>query len=205
VSNVGREAAFAPPATATPAKPRYWLWQPPGVLLYAAVALSVLMALWLSSVRSEVGQWATTVVSLSIAGIWVVRIAGAARERLQSSPVEWIRWLAIPAILGIAGLILWSDAPFGVRLSLSRAGMDQAATEVMAGDTTERQWIGLWAVDGVEKIPGGIRFIVASGDTNERWGFAYSETGGRPAIMDPNDGYEHLDGDWWLWTDGTRG
>lgn len=47
-----------------------------------------------------------------------------------------------------------------------------------------------------------MRFIVASGDSieGERWGFAYSETGGRPPIMDREDEYEHLDGPWWIWT-----
>jgi hypothetical protein len=161
------------------------------------------MALWLSSIRSEIGQVATAVVWISVACIWVVRVVGAARERLRFSPVERIRWLAIPAIFGVFGLVIWSGAPFDVRLSLSRAGMDQAAAEVIAGATTERQWIGLWAVEDVERIPGGMRFVVGSGDSSERWGFAYSETSGRPAIMDGDDGYEDLDGGWWIWTDGS--
>lgn len=203
MSNAAEGAAPAsPPATVEPSPPRYRVWRAPGVLSYAAVAFAVLMALWLSSIQSHVGQWATAVVWLSIAGSWVVRIGGAARERLRFSPVEWTRWLAIPAIFGIIGLIIWSNAPFDVRLALSRAGMDQAAAQVIADDRAERQWIGLWAVEDVERIPAGMRFIVASGDSNERWGFAYSETGGRPAIMDGDDRYERDDGNWWIWTDG---
>jgi hypothetical protein len=202
---VNAGSALGSAATVEPASPRFWLWRAPGVPFYAAVGLAVLMALWLSSLRSEVGQWATALVWLSIAGLWVVRVVGSARGRLRSSRAEWIRWLAIPAIFGLAGLIIWSGAPFAVRLALSQAGMDQAAGEVIAGDTTERQWIGLWAVDDVERIPGGMRFIVASGDSNERWGFAYSETGGRPAIMDGEDRYERLAGNWWIWTDGPDG
>ena len=203
--NAAEGSALGSSATVEPTSPRFWLWRPPGVSFYAAVGLAVLMALWLSSLRSEVGQWATALVWLSIAGLWVVRVVGSARGRLRSRRAAWIRWLAIPAIFGLAGLIIWSGAPFAVRLALSQAGMDQAAGEVIAGDTIERQWIGLWAVDDVERIPGGMRFIVASGDSNERWGFAYSETGGRPAIMDGEDAYEPLAGNWWIWTSGPDG
>jgi hypothetical protein len=203
MNNAAEGSALGSAATVEPASPPDRLWRPPGVPFYAAVAFAVLMALWLSSLRSEVGQWATALVWLAVAGLWVVRVVGSAKGRRRFSRAEWIRWLAIPASFGLAGVIVWSGAPFAVRLALSQAGMDQAAGEVTAGDTTERQWIGLWAVDDVERIPGGMRFIVASGDSAERWGFAYSETGGRPAIMDGSDTYEHLDGSWWIWTDGA--
>jgi hypothetical protein len=196
VSDAADDATLGSGAIVEPTSPSRRPRRAPGFLFYAAIGLAVLLALWLSSIRSEVGLWATTVVWLAITSAWVVRIVGSAREHLRFSPVESFRWLAIPSILGLAGLIIWSGAPFDVRLSLSRAGMDQAAAEVIAGNTTERQWIGLWAVDNVERIPGGMRFIVASGDSKERWGFAYSERGGRPAIMDGSDRYEHLDGSW---------
>jgi hypothetical protein len=34
----------------------------------------------------------------------------------------------------------------------------------------------------------------------DQWGFAYSNEG-RPANVDGNDSYRHLDGGWWRWTD----
>lgn len=161
------------------------------------------MGLWVSSIQSDAGRWGTELVWIALAGVWGVRIVGAALvARLRFRVVEWIRWLAVPAILGVVFAITQSGAPFDVRLSLSRAGMDRTAAEVMAGGATDREWIGLWPVENVERIPGGMRFIVMGGGFIDRWGFAYSDTGDRPPIMDGEDGYEHLDGNWWIWTDG---
>jgi hypothetical protein len=192
------------PVPAAPGKAvRYWLWRPPGALFYVAVVLAAVMGLWVSSIQSVVGSWGFQAIWIALAGVWFIRVLGAAVvQRLRFGVVEWIRWLAVPAILGVVVAITQASAPFDVRLSLSRAGMDEAAAEVMAGGTTDRQWIGLWPVQDVERIPGGMRFIVMGGGFIDRWGFAYSQTGDRPAIMDGEDRYERLDGDWWLWIDG---
>ncbi len=188
--------------TAAPGR-RSWMWLPPGVVFYATVAFAVIEGLWVSSIQSLVGFGFTVMLWFSLAGIWIARIVGAAlATRLRFGLAESVRWLMAPVILAMVYLIMQSGLPFDARLSLSRAGMDQAAAEVMAGGTTDRDWIGLWAVEDVDRIPGGMRFIVMSGGLIDHWGFAYSETGGRPAIMAGEDSYSHLDGNWWIWTDG---
>jgi hypothetical protein len=180
---------------------RYWLWRPPGILFFAATAFAVFVGLWVSSIQSFGGLHFTMVLWFSLAGIWVARFTGATlTARLRFSLAEWVRWLAVPVILGSVFLLTRTSVPFDVRLSLSRGAMDQAAAEIMAGGSTDRDWIGLYAVERVEQIPNGMRFVVAGGGFIDGWGFAYS-TDGAPANVDGNDDYEHLDGNWWIWTD----
>ncbi len=136
-----------------------------------------------------------------LAGVWIVRLVGAAMaDRLRFGVGEWIRWLGVPLILGVVFLLTRTSVPFDVRLSMSRDAMNQAAIEIMAGGGTDREWIGLYPVERVERTPNGMRFLVAGGGFIDRWGFAYS-TDGPPANVDGNDSYEHLDGAWWIWTD----
>ena len=132
---------------------RHWLLLPPGVLFYLAVAFAVLQGVWVSSLQSFVGLIGTVVVWFSLAGLWAFRLLGAAIvARLRFSVAEWARWLGVPLILGVVYLWTQTGAPYELRLSLSRPAMDQAAAEIIAGGSIDRDWIGLWPVDSVERL-----------------------------------------------------
>jgi hypothetical protein len=118
---------------------------------------------------------------------------------------HWIRWLAVPIVMGLALLVMRADVLFDIRFSLSRGAMDQMAADVMAGGPMERGWVGLYGVGELERLDKGFRFQVAEGILG-RQGFAYALDGepGQRLEQDPlwtNAWHEPLGGGWWLWAE----
>jgi hypothetical protein len=193
----------APTRASSSRAPRRWLLRPPGVLFYLAVGFAVAEGIWVSSIQSFGGLMFTMLLWYLLAAIWAARAVGAAiATRLRFARAEWIRWLGVPLIMGVTYFWTQTGAPFDLRLAWSRTAMDQVAAEVMAGGTTDRDWIGLWPAEDVERLPGGMRFIVADCGLADRCGFAYSASGSISGIDpdNPND-YERLDEHWFTWTD----
>ncbi len=137
-----------------------------------------------------------------MAGIWLIRFFfGAAwTKRLRLPILHWIRWMAIPLVLGAVFLLTETSVPSDVRLSLSRQAMDQAAAEVMAGGSTDRSWIGLYPAERVERITNGMRFAIAGSGFIDQLGLAYS-TDDYPAGTYGTDEYSPLGGGWWTWVE----
>jgi hypothetical protein len=189
-------------ALAVPSR-RQRLLRAPGLLFYLGVALAVVEGIKASSLQSFGDSVVTQLIWWPLAAIWGARfLAALTVARLQFSLSEWVRWLGVPLILGLVFVWARSDGPYDLRLALSRQAMDQAAMEIVAGGSTDRGWIGLWPAEDVERIPGGMRFIVSGGGFIDTWGFAYSMSGSRSDITDPEseDSYAQLDGGWFLWT-----
>ena len=59
------------------------------------------------------------------------------------------------------------------------------------------RWLGVYPVDRVETITGGMRFLVKGTGFLDREGFAYSPNGPPKAIGE--DYYTHFSGPWYLW------
>jgi len=138
-------------------------------------------------------------VCLLVTGVWLVRFLHAAwSNRLDLPGAEWLRWLAIPAIFFVALRLTETTIPFDIRLAVSRGAMDQAAAEVMAGASTNREWIGLYPAESVERTSNGMRFLIADSGFFDRIGLAYAPSG-EPAGIDGTDEYQPLDGGWWRW------
>jgi hypothetical protein len=138
---------------------------------------------------------------LLLAAGWLVRFVGAGLTRRLHLPVaHWLRWLAIPTVLGATLLLTQTSLPHDVRFSLSRGAMDEAAGAVMAGGSTDLGWIGLYPVERMERVSNGMRFLVSGSGFIDRAGFAYSPTG-RPDGIDGTDDYEPLVGGWWAWVE----
>ena len=132
--------------------------------------------------------------------VWLGRFVAALGVNHLRLPVRvWLRWIAVPAVLAFVFVLCRTDIPYDVRLALSRAAMDQAAAEVMAGGSSEPRWIGLYPAESVERIPDGTRFLIDGAGFINGVGFAYSANGSRPADVDGSSLYQRIDGDWWLW------
>jgi hypothetical protein len=190
-----------PTAPSSSSSRRFWVWRPPGLAFYASTLFVVFLGLASVSLPSFLGPAVGQVLWLTMAGIWLVRLAGAGiAERLRFGMLEWVRWLVVPPVFAAAYLVASTTIPFDVRLSLSRAGMDQAAAEIMAGGSTDRDSIGLYAVSHVERIRNGVRFLVSGGGFIDQWGYAYSRGAGPTEDDGGLSSYQHLDGDWWIWT-----
>lgn len=179
----------------------HWAWEPPGIIFHCATALAVLAAFDANSRGAFLMAASTQMAWFLLAGIWLVRFVGAAStKRLRLPVLHWIRWMAVPLVLGVAFLLTQTSVPSDVRFSVSRGAMNQAAAEVMAGGSTNRSWIGLYPAERVERIANGMRFIVAGSGFIDQVGFAYS-TDAHPAGTDGIDKYEPLGDGWWTWVE----
>lgn len=170
------EAAEASHVISTGADARHRLLGPPGVLFYRATAIAIVVAD--ANSRASLGLLLLALpIWVLLAAIWLLRFLDAAwTERLRLPLRHWVRWLAVPVVLGVVFVLTRYDVPFDVRLAASWGAMDQAAAEVMAGGSTDRGWIGLYPVQGVEWIPNGMRFLIDD-DGLGTIGFAYAPTG----------------------------
>lgn len=185
------------------ARARNRLLGPPGTLFYVTAAIAVVVALDANSRASLKMLFFALPIWLVLAGIWVLRFGGAVRtQRLRFSLSHWLRWLVIPAGLGLVYLLIRSDVPFDVRLAASRGAMDRVRAEVMAGKAIDRAWIGLYPVQAIQRIPNGMRFVIDDSGLLSA-GFAYA-TAGEP-VSDDNplwccDAYLPVGDGWWFWS-----
>ena len=182
---------------------------PPGIPLYVATAFAILIAIDANSRSSFTGFLLTAAVWFVLACIWTIRFvaaAVAARSRPRLPAAYWIRWLAIPIVMGSVFLVTRTEALFDARLALSRPALNQMAVEVMAGGPLARGWVGLYDVGDVDRLDNGLRFVIDDIGLS-RHGFAYASSG-EPAQSTKEDfglwtdaWYEPLGDGWWLWTE----
>jgi hypothetical protein len=180
---------------------------PPGAFFYLAAAVAIVIALDANSRMSFITFMIAGSIWFVVAAIWLVRFAWTVFYiHRQMRIAEQVRWLVIPAAMGLVFLVTRTDVLFQGRLDLSRSALDEMATEVMAGGPTDRGWVGLYNVGEVERTANGFRFEV-----DDSWlyrlGFAYS-TDGEPELTEANysplwagTGMRSIGGGWWLWTE----
>lgn len=178
---------------------------PPGALFYGATTISVIVALDAAS-RPSLGRFAfVALIGLGIAGLWFGRFAIAAwRSRVRIPQAHWIRWLAVPVLLGLVAVAGYSGAVFDARLAFSRGAMDQLAAKVTAGGPMRSGWVGLYEVSEPERTANGFRFVIDDYGLY-RIGFAYSPNG-KPELAEDNYSplwdftvFEPVGEGWWLW------
>jgi hypothetical protein len=178
-----------------------WVLGPPGIIVFLATGFAILAAFDANSRQSFAVQLFALGASTVVALVWLFRFLETVwRTHLRWPVSHWARWLAVPLLFVAAYLMTEAGVPFDVRLALSREAMNRAAAEVIAGDTTTRSSIGLYPVTQVERLPNGMRFLVAGSGMIDTIGFAWFRTG-QPDPPDGSDRYEPLDGGWWLWID----
>jgi hypothetical protein len=172
----------------------------PGRWTYLASVGLFVLALEASS-RSS---WSGVLFAGSLATLaflaWIIWLALTLLQRgVRLPPRDWARWLAFPAVLGVAFLVSWSPLPFEVRLGLSRPGMDAAASTLEAGGDATFGWIGWFPVERTDRLEGGFRFLISGSGFLDPIGFAYMRDGEPPVIGE--DRYEPIGDGWWLWVE----
>ncbi len=101
---------------------------PPGVPFYLATAIAIIVALDANSRASFEMLLLALPIWLLLAATWFLRFLGAAwTERLRLPWRHWLRWLVIPAALGLVFVLTRYDVPFDVRLAASRGAMCPAS------------------------------------------------------------------------------
>jgi F0F1-type ATP synthase assembly protein I len=178
--------------------------QPVGLSLGLALAAAVLLSIsaWVFSVPGSYFSpslflpFGWFLLGLAWIG-WVLYIA--LRHRSAFTPRQAVRLLAAPLLGVMAFAVVETDAAFQVRYAASKGAMNAVAREVAAGSRSPQgiDRIGLWNVEKVERVRGGMRFLVEDTGFLDPVGFAYSPRGKPPVIGE--DFYEHFDGPWWIW------
>lgn len=139
---------------------------------------------------------------LVVGVVLVVRVLTLlARAPVRREPLAlWTGALTVALLVFAAGV--W-DVSLRARFELSENAMNEVAREVIRGErdpeTIER--IGLWNVDNVRRVAGGMRFTVRNAGFNSPTGFAY-QADGRP-LYDGVGGYRYYRAGWYIWEGGS--
>lgn len=181
---------------------------PPGIPLFGATVVAILVAVEANSRGSFVQAVMAGVAWTVIGTVWFARFWMAqAPGRPPMTRGDRLRWLAIPVALGVVFALTRTDLVKEARFDLSRGALDDMATDVMAGGSIERGWVGLYDVGAVERTANGFWFVLAD-DGLSRIGLAFAPEG-EPRESEENFSpvwqpaeFQHLDGPWWTFAQG---
>ena len=141
-------------------------WRPPRLIFHTFVLLTALTLIWSASLPGwsfdsfMLGATATFILGV----VWVIRLIEALIRR---RPSKW--FLAAPVLAALAALIIASGAPLAIRWNLSQPAFDRAATSFQAksddgGSHSNKQRIGLYTIDGWERLgDGSVVLALSSG------------------------------------------
>jgi len=173
----------------------------PSWISHAFAALALAYAVYAFSVPGSyffAGMLAFWVWAI-VCAVWLIRLLVAAVLRRTTTFRRVGHWLVTPVVAVLAFTIVQTGAPLRVRFELSHGAMDSTARAVIAGTKAPRtvRRIGFWDVTTVERIRGGMRFLVADTGFLDPAGFAYSPNGTPEVIGE--DYYAHYAGPWYIW------
>lgn len=192
------------------------LWWPDAAFLVLPIVLLCLVVV--PFVRIDLAPWlvapplaAVTLWAASAPGYYVLPLAGATLLAALLGVVMLVRfnlrrrpptreakraWLAC-VVLGIVMAFVSAGAmPLELRFRLSEGAMVRLARDVLDGRRNPAgvEWVGLWKVKDVERIPGGVRFLVDGAGLFDQHGFLYVTNG-----LPPPDARYYGSG-WYTWS-----
>jgi hypothetical protein len=192
-----------------PGRVAAFLLRPPGWLLHGLLAIVVLVVLYACSMPGLIFIPAVfgVLAAVCLGVIWLVRFTTAAilvarfRVRILQPPGAGRRWATVPVCLVGVAILLVTRVPLYVTFWISRSATDRLAAELTQPSfcyyPNANRRLGVYSVDRVETITGGMRFLVKGTGFMDQEGFAYSPNGPPQAIGE--DYYTHFSGPWYLW------
>lgn len=132
---------------------------PPGLLFNGAAIAMFVVAVWRGSERTD---QLDTIMLVALGWLilllgWLIRVLEAAADGTVRGSG---RWVLAPALFAIAAILVFGGFAFDVRFGLSRAALDQAAMDALAGQVPAAGWIGLYPVREVTVDGGSVRIDV---------------------------------------------
>lgn len=178
---------------------RRWFTGPPGWLFGALVAGNVAL-----TVVAYAGPGRFLTAWLACAAVWIgLGLSAVARVGLTLAQHGWrgfgartaARWATVAAVAVLTAGAVFAGVPVRAGLQLAKPDMIAFAE---GADATSR--VGPYPVERAERLPGGgARFLIDGTGLLDASGFAYVPGGAPPVIGE--DGYRHLDGAWYIWTE----
>ena len=170
-----------------------WIAIPVGLVLFSLWASSIPCGHFFAQILLFYG-WALAIGTAIL--VYFVRVFR--QHRIRPGIFEGTTLTAFVSTFAL----LTFEAPMMARFALSLPAMNDTAKRVMAEpkDADEVRRIGLWPVEDVTYYKGGMRFLVRGSGFIDQCGFAYVKSGKPPEIGD-EDYYDHLHGDWYVWTE----
>lgn len=139
-------------------------------------------------------------VGMVLLAVWLFRLFPVlVHRRIRLSRREWVQWIGLPVVVVATHYAFLSPIPFEARLAASRAGMEEAAAQIMADADAAPGCIGLYPVERIDRYDHGFRFLIWGSGFLDPIGFAYTRDGEPPIVGE--DRYEPLSGGWWRWTE----
>lgn len=209
----GRVFDPANPKTVNLGQPQSW-WartalRPPSWILVGLYVLGGTLGLVAGSVPG--GNFPAIILFayfvLGGGGVWLLhliiaegfRLAYKVKRRWRRKAI--IGWLAYPLAVGIGMLALATEFPLYVRFALSfpsmNALLDQASKNPEA--LSSERWVGLFYVDDIQPMNGGVRMHLPGAGFLDIVGFEYSPSG-PPDVS--HSTYTRLLGGWYYWEQG---
>lgn len=151
-----------PTVDATRAHP---LVRPPGFVLNGVATAMFVVAVWRGSERT--GELDSILLVAAawffILLFWLFRFAaGAGARTIKSHTVT--RWVLVPSLFVLAGLLVFNDCAMDARFALSRGALDEAADAALAGREVPAGWTGLYPVRNVRVEGGSVRIAIDGQD-----------------------------------------
>ncbi|HKQ46954.1 MAG TPA: hypothetical protein VJZ71_02665 [Phycisphaerae bacterium] len=190
----------------SPGKIARFLLRPPGWPTHVVAVFVLLMSF--AAGTPPGGYFVALVISVFLWKIfliaWAIRLAiwvwlrKRYKNDIPASRRKFWHWLSIPASAFTSFILLSTNVPFNVAFWLSRSSIDALANETISGTdlNPKSRWAGLYYADEIERIPGGMRFVIPYSGFIDRYGFAWSST---PLPQNGREEYSHLDGAWYTW------
>lgn len=166
------------------------LWLVAAVILYSDIGSPFITIPWFL-------LWLAGLVLIAVTVAAVIVVAVAHRRSRQTW--TWLGALAPPLALVVWYALLLADAPFEVRVLLSKGALEDFAREHREGDRDHNynRRVGLFTVEEYDVVEGCTRFIT-SDDLFDDAGIVYCPAGNRPPRVG-EDSYRRISGDWWRW------
>lgn len=199
------DSATASPAITTSSEARRTVTPPPGLFFGLVTIAAILLGLAAHLNQSLMLLLVTIPVWLILAGSWLLRVAIAVLQSSGRMPAgHWARWLAVPVVMGLVFGLTQTTLLLDARFQASRGDLDAMASDISAGGSLDRGWVGLYEVGTADRTANGFWFVIDDAGLG-RWGIAYSRDG-EPDTTDANldEGtwsgawFEHIEGPWWI-------
>ncbi len=184
------------PAALLPAR----TWAAPNRWTYAAALGIAVLVLEASSRASWLMFFVGGMAGTVLLAVWLHSFFPTlVHRRLRLAAREWAQWIGLPVLVIATYYAFLSPIPFDARLAASRAGMENAASQITANTDAAPAWIGLYPVERIDRYENGFRFLIWGSGFLDPVGFAYSRDGEPPRIGE--DRYEFIGDGWWRWTE----